>query len=193
MQRSFPVPALIFGALQRRCGSQTTSASRGRLSFHGDWTDVDAWGYLPPWPAGSIALGGDSATEHEIKPIQTATATTTHSLRRRLHDNPPTTSMDVVLEVADTFLLDRLYATVLPISSAVSSFDPVSTIAASLKSYDYNATSDHLGHGSFVRSGWQYQPSTQYFSLDPSEAAYMSRWDRNNVFRQTLSLYAITW
>ncbi|KAK4921237.1 c-5 sterol desaturase [Elasticomyces elasticus] len=103
--------------------------------------------------------------------------------------------MDVVLEFVDTFLFDRLYANVLPISSAVSSFNPVSTIAASLKGYDYNNTFNaaaSLAEGSYARSGWQYTPSTQYFTLQPSEYAYMSKWDRDNVWRQLLSLYAIT-
>ncbi|KAK5696347.1 c-5 sterol desaturase [Elasticomyces elasticus] len=103
--------------------------------------------------------------------------------------------MDVVLEFVDTFLFDRLYANVLPISSAVSSFNPVSTIAASLKGYDYNNTFNaaaSLAEGSYARSGWQYIPSTQYFTLQPSEYAYMSKWDRDNVWRQLLSLYAIT-
>ncbi|KAK4960950.1 c-5 sterol desaturase [Elasticomyces elasticus] len=103
--------------------------------------------------------------------------------------------MDVVLEFVDTFFFDRLYANVLPISSAVSSFNPVSTIAASLKGYDYNNTFNaaaSLAEGSYARSGWQYTPSTQYFTLQPSEWAYMSKWDRDNVWRQLLSLYAIT-
>ncbi|KAK5680863.1 c-5 sterol desaturase [Elasticomyces elasticus] len=103
--------------------------------------------------------------------------------------------MDVVLEFVDTFLFDRLYANVLPISSAVSSFNPVSTIAASLKGYDYNNTFNaaaSLAEGSYARSGWQYIPSTQYFTLQPSEYAYMSKWDRDNMWRQLLSLYAIT-
>ncbi|KAK0259477.1 c-5 sterol desaturase [Friedmanniomyces endolithicus] len=110
--------------------------------------------------------------------------------------------MDVVLEVADTFLLDRLYATVLPISSAISSFDPISTITASLKNYDLNNASFalppssriHIAEGAIglARSGWQWQPSTQWFNLEPSEWAWASRWDRDNVYRQLLSLYLIT-
>ncbi|KAK0997229.1 c-5 sterol desaturase [Friedmanniomyces endolithicus] len=92
--------------------------------------------------------------------------------------------MDVVLEVADTFLLDRLYATVLPISSAITSFDPISTITASLKNYDLNNASFalppssriHIAEGAvgLARSGWQWQPSTQWFNLEPSEWAWAS-------------------
>ena len=100
--------------------------------------------------------------------------------------------MDVVLEVFDTLFLDRIYANVLPIQSSVSSFDPVSTIAASLKGYDaLNATFSGSSSES-SRSAWQYQSATEYFSLQPSEYAYMSRWDRDNVWRQCASLYMIT-
>ncbi|KAF2773539.1 ERG3, C-5 sterol desaturase [Teratosphaeria nubilosa] len=103
--------------------------------------------------------------------------------------------MDVVLEICDTFMLDRVYANLLPISSAVSTFDPVSTIAASLKgSVDVNATYD-VAHGAaqgpLARSAWQYEPATSLFSVHPSQYAWMSRWDRDNVWRQFLSLWVI--
>ena len=104
--------------------------------------------------------------------------------------------MDVVLEIADNFLFDRLYATVLPISAAVSTFDPISTLAAGFKGYDVNATWDaatSLASGELARSGWQWHPSSQSFNLQPSEYAYMSQWDRDNVYRQAFSLYLITW
>ncbi|KAK4540939.1 hypothetical protein LTR36_008447 [Oleoguttula mirabilis] len=105
--------------------------------------------------------------------------------------------MDVILDVLDTLFLDRLYATALPLASAaVASFDPISTIAASLKGYSSNATFDSASSsldGSFARSAWQYQPTSQYFSLQPSEFAYLSQWDRDNIYRQALSLYLVTW
>ena len=103
--------------------------------------------------------------------------------------------MDVVLEVFDTFLFDRAYANALPIHPSILSFDPISTIAASLKGYqDVNASwSGSIPTSDSSRSGWQYNAATQYFGLEPSEYAYMSRWDRDNIYRQTLSLYLITW
>lgn len=101
--------------------------------------------------------------------------------------------MDVVLEVFDTFLFDRLYANALPISPSVSTFDPVSTIAASLKAFGSNETIGLSQGGPFARSGWQWEPSNSYFSLEPSDFAYLSRWDRDNIYRQALSLYIITW
>ena len=105
--------------------------------------------------------------------------------------------MDVVLEIFDTFALDRLYANILPIHPSVSSFDPVSTLSASFKGYDaFNASGygpiEQAG-GEFARSAWTYQPATQMLPIEPSEYAYMSRWDRDNVWRQTVSLYCITW
>ena len=99
--------------------------------------------------------------------------------------------MDVVLEAFDTFLFDRLYANALPIGPSHSTFDPVSTLAASFKGY--NETYGLAPEVPFTRSGWQWEPSNSYFSLQPSEFAYLSRWDRDNIFRQALSLYIITW
>ncbi|RMY51856.1 hypothetical protein D0865_06111 [Hortaea werneckii] len=103
--------------------------------------------------------------------------------------------MDVVLEVCDTFLFDKLYASVLPINPAVATFDPISTISASLKGYDANATFDQATYadGGLARSGWQWQPASSYFNVEPSEYAYMSRWDRDNIYRQFISLYILTW
>lgn len=103
--------------------------------------------------------------------------------------------MDVVLEVFDTLLFDRIYANVLPIHPAVSSFDPISTITASWKGYlDSNATfATGPAVGDYAPSGWQFTPASNYFSVQPGEYAYMSRWDRDNVWRQLVSLYIITW
>jgi lathosterol oxidase len=103
--------------------------------------------------------------------------------------------MDVVLEILDTFFFDRLYANALPIHSQVSTFDPVSTIAASLKGFASNSnhTFTPPAESAFTSSAWQFTPATSYWSLQPSEYAYMSRWDRDNIYRQTLSLYFTTW
>ncbi|KAK3676444.1 c-5 sterol desaturase [Recurvomyces mirabilis] len=107
--------------------------------------------------------------------------------------------MDVVLELADTFLFDRLWANLLPINPAVANFDPISTITAGFKGFDYNATYNAAssaalaGDASLARSAWSFQPSSEWFSVQPSEFAWMSRWDRDNVWRQMLTLYVITW
>lgn len=102
--------------------------------------------------------------------------------------------MDFVLEIFDTLAFDRLYANLLPISPAVSTFDPISTIAASWKGYaEWNATYTQPIGGEFARSGWQFEPASSFFHIEPSEYAYMSRWDRDNVYRQFVSLYIVTW
>ena len=81
--------------------------------------------------------------------------------------------MDVVLEFFDTFLFDRVYANVLPIHPSVSSFDPISTIAASFKGYqNVNASwygDSGVAGGEFARSSWQYHPASQYLSVQPSD------------------------
>ena len=107
--------------------------------------------------------------------------------------------MDVILEVLDTFFFDRVYATLLPIHPSVSSFDPLSTIAASLKatfqdanaSWATNLAASQPPVGELVRSAWQYTPASDYFGVAPSEYAYMSRWDRDNIFRQSVSLFLV--
>ena len=102
--------------------------------------------------------------------------------------------MDVVLEVLDTYLFDRLYANVLPISSSVP-LDPISTIAASFRGYNDSLSigGGFGGDSSFAKSSWQYVPASHSFGCQPSEYAYMSRWDRDNAWRQLFSLYIITW
>jgi lathosterol oxidase len=105
--------------------------------------------------------------------------------------------MDIVLEFFDTFLFDRLYATALPIHPSLSSFDSISTIASSFKGYhDVNGNwsgAFGMGGGEFVRSSWEYQHASQYLSVQPSEYAYMSRWDRDNIYRQSLSFWILVW
>ena len=90
--------------------------------------------------------------------------------------------MDVVLEVADTFIFDPLYAKLLPAY-------PASAIAnATLSSIREEPTAYARPHAT-----WQYEPATQFFSTTPSKYAYMSQWARDDWRRQALSLYLITW
>lgn len=102
--------------------------------------------------------------------------------------------MDVVLEVADTFMFDRMYASLLPIQSAFSAFDPISTLTAGFKAFENSTTFDDATQAIAVdRSAWQFDPASKYFSVQPSEYAWMSRWDRDNAWRQAISLYILTW
>jgi len=87
--------------------------------------------------------------------------------------------MDIVLEVFDTFLFDRFWATVYP---------------ASNPSYAQNVAKHATATFSSMRElPTSIQPSTQFFQLNPSQYAYMSEWPRDNIYRQGLTLYLITW
>ncbi|KAK3692585.1 putative C-5 sterol desaturase [Podospora appendiculata] len=85
--------------------------------------------------------------------------------------------MDIVLEVADTFMFDYMYAYVLPARAAP--YDYPSKLSA-------NATAQAF-------SPWQYKPSTAFFSLEPSSAAYASGLTRDNIYRQSFSFFLILW
>lgn len=84
--------------------------------------------------------------------------------------------MDVVLEIFDHFVGDRLYASFLP------AFPPQTTLTPGKEYLPYSNGTD----------AYTYHPASQYLSLEPSDFAYMSQWNRNNVYRQTLSLFFIT-
>lgn len=93
--------------------------------------------------------------------------------------------MDVVLEVFDTFLFDRLYAAALPASSAA---------------FIQNALPHKLANSTWSSllevprsTSWEYAPATQFLTIQPSKYAYMSAWPRDYVYRQALSLFLITW
>jgi len=87
--------------------------------------------------------------------------------------------MDIVLEFCDTFALDRVYAALLPAHPAPYNLKDGATNSSL---FDAKASSP-----------WQYQPSTTFFSFEPTEAAYMSAWTRDNIYRQLITLYFITW
>ncbi|KAG0648495.1 Sterol-C5-desaturase [Hyphodiscus hymeniophilus] len=86
--------------------------------------------------------------------------------------------MDIALELCDTYIFDHVYAVLLPASPA----------PFNLKSGVSNAT-----FWDASSSPWQYEPASQYISFEPREAAYLSQWTRDNIIRQLISLYFITW
>jgi Delta7-sterol 5-desaturase len=88
--------------------------------------------------------------------------------------------MDIVLELVDTFALDYLYATLLP--AGPPPYDLLSNAAGNTTTVPRRSLSP-----------WVYKPATVYFSIQPAEAAYMSVWPRDNLYRQALSLFLITW
>ncbi|USP78549.1 Delta(7)-sterol 5(6)-desaturase [Curvularia clavata] len=90
--------------------------------------------------------------------------------------------MDVVLEVADSFIFDPLYAKLLP------AYPTAFATNATLSSVREEPTAFARPH-----AAWQYEPATHLFSITPSKYAYMSQWMRDDWRRQLLSLYLITW
>lgn len=75
--------------------------------------------------------------------------------------------MDVVLDILDTFVFDKLYAFLLP----AKSFDLLDQDSL----HDYNR---HI---------------SRYVTVIPSEYAMQSTWPRDNIFRQFLSLFITIW
>jgi len=93
--------------------------------------------------------------------------------------------MDIILEVFDTFVADYCYAKLLPASAASTLSQSVRHVASS--------TFSSLREGATPSPVFAYQPSTDFFTLEPSQYAYESAWSRDSIYRQALSLYLITW
>ena len=87
--------------------------------------------------------------------------------------------MDIVLQVLDTFIFDRFWAFVRPASTS-----------AQIESVKQDPTSTFT---SMRELPTPIRPATQFFHFVPSPYAYMSAWPRDNVWRQGLTLYIITW
>ncbi len=96
--------------------------------------------------------------------------------------------MDIVLEVLDTYALDRLYATLLPASTALFPFNAVKQAAGATANATFSSMRELPTHTSY-----EYHPASQYLQLQPTEWAYMSAWDRNNIYRQIISIFTIGW
>ncbi|KAH8673686.1 putative C-5 sterol desaturase [Xylariales sp. PMI_506] len=83
--------------------------------------------------------------------------------------------MDIVNEIYDTFIGDYMWAWLLPAKPAPYEFP--------------NPTNG----SEQVFTSWQYVPSTKYFSITPGEAAYLSEWTRDNMYRQAVNIFFILW
>lgn len=88
--------------------------------------------------------------------------------------------MDVVLEVLDTYLFDYVYAKALP-----------ATPQLNLARQNPNGTYTTLQQGK--ENSYVYKPSTHLFQLEPSHYAYETRWPRDNIYRQAISLDLVVW
>ena len=93
-----------------------------------------------------------------------------------------TDAMDIALEIWDSFIGDRLYSALLPVSLTSSVSVPGFANAA-------NSTLALFG----ASQPFVYEPATQLIYLEPSKYAYMSAWPRNNIYRQFLSFFLIVW
>ena len=89
-------------------------------------------------------------------------------------------SMDVVLEVFDTFIFDRLYAGLLPATSIDFTTNIVKDAATTTFSSMHELPTP-------------YHAASQFLQLKPSQYASMSHLPRHNIWRHTISLYLITW
>ncbi|KAJ5612379.1 hypothetical protein N7510_005573 [Penicillium lagena] len=90
--------------------------------------------------------------------------------------------MDIVLELWDTFIGDRLYSTLVPTSLSSSISLPAFANAANSSLALFGASEPFV-----------YEPATQLLHLEPSKYAYLSAWPRNNAYRQFTSFFLITW
>lgn len=76
--------------------------------------------------------------------------------------------MDVFLDVLDTFVFDRLYASILPAPNGVRGVG-----SRSQKTYNR-----HIG---------------VYIPLEPTEYVDASIWKRDDIVRQAMSLFLVAW
>ncbi|KAJ4379243.1 c-5 sterol desaturase [Didymella sp. IMI 355093] len=90
--------------------------------------------------------------------------------------------MDIILEIADTFIFDYVYSSLLPASRI-----PLAANAT------FSSIREEPTGFALPAATWQYEPATKYFSIQPSQAAYESAWSRDDWRRQLLTLYLITW
>ncbi len=93
--------------------------------------------------------------------------------------------MDIVLEVFDTFVFDRIYATLLPASPAAAQLP----LNAS-KNVAADATFSSMRE---LPTAYQYHAASQYLQFRPSPYAYLSQLPRDNIYRQAITFYLITW
>lgn len=90
--------------------------------------------------------------------------------------------MDIILEVWDTFVGDRMYSALLPTSLSSHASFPAFVNAANSSLSLFGASEPFI-----------YEPATQLIHLEPSKYAYLSAWPRNNIYRQFTSFFLITW
>jgi len=94
--------------------------------------------------------------------------------------------MDLVLEGFDTYLFDPLYASLYPVAPGQNYHNALNP----------NASSAGLildKERAPLYNNWEYKPASQYLSFTPLQWAYESSWQRDDPWRQFISLFIITW
>lgn len=91
--------------------------------------------------------------------------------------------MDVVLEAFDTYLFDYIYAFAAP--SPAANLGKAAAVA--------NASYAAIPEMPSLANAWKFEPASQYLSFPPTEYAWMSSLARDNMYRQAVSLFLITW
>jgi Delta7-sterol 5-desaturase len=89
--------------------------------------------------------------------------------------------MDIVLEAFNSYGFDRFWATILPASKATF-------LTNMLKEAVPSAT-----FSSMREAPTAFRPASQYLSFEPGRYAYMSALPRDNMWRQGVTLFLITW
>jgi len=95
--------------------------------------------------------------------------------------------MDIILEIFDTFLFDRMYTTILPAS-------PSSAWAQAAKNA-VSSTFSSMREGATLtpQHKYIYTPASPLIRLEPTIWTFGSSWQRDNMYRQFTSLFLITW
>jgi lathosterol oxidase len=84
--------------------------------------------------------------------------------------------MDVILEVADSFIFDHFYSWAFPAHQAPLDFP-----------------GDFASNATTALTSWQYKPSTTWFPIPVTDAAYNTAVPRDNLVRQGISFFFILW
>lgn len=95
--------------------------------------------------------------------------------------------MDIVLEIVDTLLLDRIYSTLFPASPSEYISQKFNNITSS--------TFSSVREGASPTPQYKYifEPASQILNLEPTHWAYSSSLPRDNIYRQGVSLFLIVW
>lgn len=94
--------------------------------------------------------------------------------------------MDIVLEILDGLVYDRVYALVAPGVPGPQAYDAYKLAA--------NTTFSSVHESAKVAlNNYQYRPASKYIHLAPSKYAYLSSMARDDPLRQFISLYMTTW